>query len=467
MIPVALLLSISLLVGCGGKKDDKKPSQPESQESSEPEPGPGPEPEPEPGKQGLDFPKALQDNNFINLGVMSYDIPDEHFTEIMANQPGFADLNWSGYSYVDIDYEYDYYYGYHYIETGTTNYQVYNDGISVYDYLEIEEYDYPGLAKYEYQDDKYQYLYILTEDGGYEKDTGFYEGMTSYVWHSLPEEYDPVSSTYGNITQLIYFQSQPAFAKIGDFYYVASYEINKGSYSTDNAYNEDFTYCYTEKKQTILEISSEGKIAHYYCYSEELYDHDMTTGVALEEPQAIYRYLDNIEFYYDDYKDYPNVQQLINDIPEQYVRNAKLSYRTAAANVGDDGKLIAAPEFPSTYALTSSLLFDDYETAFLSFAPYYNNQYYAIDFDKLSITYSVLKGEDAGQENTVTIEVKDDFLEEIATQMGAELQVFNEETYFIVNRDNMDYIDFVFSAFAIQGVGDVTVRQMTNDFILR
>ena len=398
---------------------------------------------------------------------MSYNVPDEHFTEIMMNQPDFADLNWSGYSSVEVDYEFDYYYGYHYIETETSNFQVYNDGISIYDSLEIDEYDYPGLARYEYEDDNYECLYILTEDGGYEKDTNIYEGTASYTWYYLPEEYDPVSNTYGYLTQNFYFQSQPAYARIGDFYYIACYEISKASYITENAYHEDFSYCYTEKKQTILEIDLEGRVTQYYYYSEELYDHDMTSGVALDEPQAIYRYLYNIELYYDDYKDCPNAQQLLNDVPEQYVRDARIAYRTAAANVGDDGKLLAAPEFPTNYSYSSSLFFEDYETGVLSYAPYNNGQYFAIDFEKLYVSYAVLKGENAGNMNTVTIEVKDEFLEEIATQMGAELQVFNEATYFIVNKANMNYIEFAFSAFAIQGVGDITVRQITNDFILR
>ena len=69
MIPVALLLSISLLAGCGSKKDDKKPSEPESQESSEPEPEPGPGPEPTP--EGLEFPKTIEDAKFINLGELT------------------------------------------------------------------------------------------------------------------------------------------------------------------------------------------------------------------------------------------------------------------------------------------------------------------------------------------------------------------------------------------------------------
>ena len=464
MIPVALLLSISLLAGCGGKKDDKKPSEPESQESSEPEPEPGPGPEPTP--EGLEFPKTIEDAKFIYLGELTYDVPDEHFMEIMSQELEFEDMNFSGYDYITASWEDEYYYGYYSVETDTETYQVYNDGISISNYLELEEYEYPGLCKYQYEDENYESIFIETEDGTYEKDTEIYEGMAYYNWY-LYSDFNPAEYKYDNALYGLNFNAQPAYARIGDYYYVAGRSIYKGSSYEYSAYDEYFTYCYTEKSQLIIEIDLEGRLSKAYRYSEDLVDHDMVTGSPLDEPQATYRSMFYIDMHYDDYKDHPEAQNILNSVPEQYLSDARISYRTAAVTVGDDGKMTAAPEFPSSYNTGSSFYFDDYETAVKFFSPYYNSQYFAVDFDRLTIIYTILKGEDAGDSNIVNIEFKDEFLEEVAEQMNAELQVFNEETYFIVNRSTMREIEFVFSALNIEGASDVTVRRPTSDYFLR
>lgn len=460
-LPITLLACASLLISCGGKKEDKKSEPSSEQQSSEPEPGPGPSPEPE-GE--IIFPDNLEDACFIDMGKLSYDAPDKEFEEHASMPVDPVEAKFSHAKEIEANYEYNPEDEYAFTEDEYEEFQVYNDGICVYYEGEVDHYiyeDFGSVKSYEYED---TYTYIDNGENMIYKEDSFGYGE----WHSWGtsnytfDEY--IEDTYDYCLNQIYTPNQPAYTKIGDFYYAVAIYLDVSTSSSTDMNNQTFYYSVREKAETIIKINPDFLVDEVYTYYEVTFDHDPYTGLFLNEPLLMYKSLMLVDLDYDDYKDYPEVQTLLNNIPTQYFSEASLKYRLAAVNLDEDGELTAAPEFPENYSIANENFFDDEETAGLLFAPYYQySNYFAIDLGLLTIGYRAVPG---GDINQVEIDPHDEALfDDIVEALGAELKEYDDVTYLVVGPD-YNYIEFLFSALEIEGSSDVTVQKATHNFML-
>ncbi len=461
MIPLALLACASLLIGCGGKKEDKKPN-PES-ESSEPEPGPGPEPEPE---EIVVFPKTLEEAGFVDMGDLSLEYPRE-FEEAMSDRIDVEELEFSHLKAITIYGENSPTYNYKDVEEHVDEFQVYENDIVEFVSGE-KDYDlYENFGKVDTYFQEETELYIAEGDEVYYKDE--YKSEGGYLWHrwstsDVSLEYI-IEDTYENYVSYATFYSQPAITKIGNYYYLVGYTMDREIDSTTTAYGETIEYCLQMKQETIVRINSDFNVDELYMYQEVTIDHNPINGEFYDEPFIVYFAMSNVEFDYGNYPTYQNVPE----IPDQYFYSASVSFKLAPVTLGNSGEILTQPEFPTDWNSLSDEFFIDYETAALMFTPYSNSgQFIAIEFGFIAIGYEVLTGEDVGTINTVQISLDDeDIIASMAEIMGAQLLEFNEETYFVIDQESVEYLEFDFSAFGVETLSDISVRKLSTDFYLR
>ena len=63
--------------------------------------------------------------------------------------------------------------------------------------------------------------------------------------------------------------------------------------------------------------------------------------------------------------------------------------------------------------------------------------------------------------------IDDDTLATIAELMGAQLIEYNDVTYFVIDQETVNYLEFDFSTFGVETMEDVTIRKLTVDYYLR
>ena len=461
-LPITLLACASLLISCGSKKEEKKSEPSSEQQSSEPEPGPGPAPEP--AEDEIIFPDNLEDAGFIDMGKLSYNAPDKEFEEQASRSVDIEASKFNHAKETTISYNYDAQQEKAYIDYGCEEFHAYNDGICVSSSVDEDYYVYDGIVSIKSYDYKDTYTYIPHgETLLYKEDASgngeWHEwGASNYTSKQLVEE------AYNYCLSHINMPNQPAFTKIGDFYYVVALDLSVNSnsdYAADGTY---FYYSVTEKAEIIIKINSDFLIDDIYTYFQATFDHDPFTGRFVDEPFVVYRYLDLIDLDYGNYEDHPEAQKLLNNIPAEYFYNASLNYRVAPVNLDENGELTAAPEFPENFSTATDTFFENEETAGLLFAPYYQySNDFAIDLGLMWITYRSLVD---GEINQVEIDPRDEaFLESIVEAMGAELKEYDGTTYLVVGID-YNYIDFIFSTLGIESSSEITVQKSTHNLLL-
>lgn len=461
-LPITLLACASLLISCGGKKEDKKSEPSSEQQSSEPEPGPGPSPEPVEGE--IIFPDNLEDACFIDMGKLSYDAPDKEFEEHASMPVDPVEAKFSHAKETNIVYQYYPEEEEAFIEEDYEEFQVYNDGICVYYEGEVDHYtyeDFGSVKSYEYED---TYTYIDNGENMIYKEDSFGYGEW-HEWGTSNYTFDEyIEDTYDYCLSQIYMPSQPAYTKIGDFYYAVSLYLNVSSSSGTAPDGSTFYYAANEKAEIIIKISPDFLVDEIYTYYQVTFDHDPYSGRFLNEPLVIYKNLMLLDLGYGEYQDYPEAQTLLNNIPTEYFYNASLNYRVAPVNLDEYGELTAAPEFPENYSTATENFFDGEETAGLLFAPYYQySNDFAIDLGLLRISYRSLED---GEINQVEIDPHDEALiNDIVEAMGAELKEYDGTTYLVVGPD-YNYIEFMFSALGIESSSEITVQKSTHNFML-
>ncbi len=460
-LPITLLACASLLISCGGKKEDKKSEPSSEQQSSEPEPGPGPSPEPE---GGIIFPDNLEDACFIDMGKLSYDAPDKEFEEHASVPVDPVEAKFNHAKQIEAYYEYNPEGEFVFIEEDYEEFQVYNDGICTYLEGEVDHYiyeDFGSVKSYEYED---TYTYIDNGENMIYKEDSFGYGEW-HEWGTSNYTFDEyIEDTYDYCLNRIYLPGQPAYTKIGDFYYAVALDLDVSSSSSTAPDGSTFYYAANEKTEIIIKISPDFLVDEIYSYYQVTFDHDPYSGRFLNEPLVMYKSLMLLELDYGEYLDHPEAQKLLNNVPTQYFSEASLNYRVAAVNLDEDGELTAAPVFPENYSTATENFFDGEETAGLLFAPYYSySNYFAIDLGLMRISYRAVPG---GDINQVEVDPHDEALfDDIVEAMGAELKEYDGTTYLVVGPD-YNYIEFMFSALGIEGSSDVTVQKATHNFML-
>lgn len=461
-IPIALLACTSLLIGCGNKKAKEQPVQPESTSSIE-DPVPGPTPEIE---EDVVLPKTFDEAHFIDMGDMTREPPKEM---INSNEDDFdfENLHFSGCRYVYSEWDYDFQYNYIEFDEDVAEFQAYNDGISTYRYEEYGYYSYPGLATYLENDGVATTTYIAKGDYVYEKyeyvDDDYYN---QYSWSTNPASFDPAEETYYQFVDYIRFNSQPFYAKVDDCYYVVAFDSNINGDVISNINGGEFAYTYKNIQETILKLNADLTVSEYYFYSEGRLSHNLITGVAYDEPLLIDSDFFYVEFDYNHYMDHPEAQQLLNNIPEKYFSSASITYRVGSVSLDEEGKLTSAPSFGNSKSITYHG-FDDYETPVLSFYPYFESDYFAIDFMELGITYVTLTGISAGGSVSRELSLNNkNFMNKVAEAMGGQLSDYNGSTYLVVKYSDFKPVEFIFPAFSFSGLNDIEVREMQGAYLL-
>lgn len=461
-LPITLLACASLLISCGSKKEEKKSEPSSEQQSSEPEPGPGPMPEPVDDE--IIFPDNLEDAGFIDMGKLSYEAPDKEFEEKMGRPVDVEAFEFNHAKETEISYSYDVQQEKAYIDYGCKEFHAYNDGICDTSNVDEDYYVYDGIVSIKSYDYKDTCTYIphgetlLYKEDSYGSSEWHEWGVSNYTSKQLAEE------VYNDCLSHISLPNQPAYTKIGDFYYAVAFDL---SVSSSSDYAADGTYIHysvTEKAEIIIKINSNFLIDDIYTYFQVTFDHDPFTGRYVDEPFVIYRYLDLVDLDYGNYEDHPEAQKLLNNIPTEYFYNVSLNYRVAPVSLDESGELTAAPEFPENPSIATDTFFEDEETAGLLFAPYYQySNDFAIDLGLMRINYRSLED---GESNEVEIDPRDEaLLESIVEAMGAELKEYDGTTYLVVGPD-YNYIEFMFSALGIESSSEITVQKSTHNLLL-
>ena len=458
MIPLALLACASLLIGCGGKTDEKT-SHPESEQSSEP--GPGPEPGPE---EEVVFPKTLDEAGFVNMGEMSFEAPEE-FRDASMEPINFEDLQYRSTDIVIIESEHNpFYEGVQTVSEQRYSFESFDNDVCTYQEAYDSYYLYEGFGKAESYSYVESYVYLTEDDTLYCLEEDSSDDYLWYDWDILNGDMDDlIEDFYEEIMSYGQIHSQPAYTKIGNSYYVVCFTLEKEIEYVGTAYGDYVYFCFTTKQETVLKINSDLLVEEIYLYSEVTFDHDAITGEFLDEPYVYERSLVYLENSYGNYRSYQNVPE----VPDQYFSYASLAYRVAPVTLGNSGELLAAPEFPSNFSTASDEFFIDYENAGLMFTPAGTGQYLAIEFSDLTLNYLILTGDDMDTYNSVTFNIDDDTLATIAELMGAQLIEYNDVTYFVIDQETVNYLEFDFSTFGVETMEDVTIRKLTVDYYLR
>ncbi len=459
IIPITLLACASLLIGCGGKKEKESSVQPEpvSSSSEEPIPGPGPEIE-----DTVVLPKTLDEAHFIDMGNLSQEVPQE-LLDSSVDEVDFEDIHFASGATLSAEWEFSFSGDFAEYQVTEADFRIYNDGISISRENKSFYYNYEGVANYLYNFSEEETTYISKENKTYKKNQYIAdEDVRTYEWSILPANQDPAKAVYEELIGQIYFYNQPAYTKIGDYIYVVSFTSRIDSDISSNYHGEEFIYTYKYSEEVILRLDTNYQPAEMYYYYEGTVDHNMTTGVSLKEPKLVSRDLYHMEMGYGEYQDHPEAQQILNSIPDKYFVNAYFDYRLAAASVGEDGKLTAAPSFGSA-TLWRSGGFYDYETPYLSFFPYYNTQYFAIELVDLYINYINLVNN--GEINRTVSMKNNNFMAKVAEAMNGQLLDYGGNTYLVVNINTYHGVEFLFNSFNFSGLNDIVVREITNYLI--
>ena len=462
-IMISLFACSTLVVGCG-KKQAKPSSEPQPAESSEPEPGPEPEPEPEPEpKEEIQIPKTIEEAKFLTFDEdLQFDYANVEEYYGLFYFPGhgvYTDPEDAGliafetYS-ANETYRFDERYA-------STSYELWrleghNDDTYYEYYDEADYYQYDGFDRVmssrnqdEYvglhdEEDNYYYLYCDFDTDQYFPEFSFYTDSAHYFLNEAVDEmeYDTPSPELSH--------GMPNLFMNDDYFAVVSNQLSLDTYANVANYgDEEFNYLLTAREQIIYLFDRETTAPlAYYAYYEETVDHDTYTGKVLEEPVVSYKYIDVVTFEYGEMTDISEAETfyLPTELPELYFDIASIEVKVAAAELNDEGELVAAPALSDSFnSYTPYLEFLSFDEIRLSFAPYLSNaDYIALELGCIYIDYyEPLTSNSTG----VTYDLNQPSVyNQIVDVLGGQILEFEGQNYLILDASQYVSLGLIISA---------------------
>ncbi len=462
---LSLLAVSTLLVGC---KNNGKGG------SSE-------QPEPEPSKESLVLPHTLEEASvmeFKHMKPLTSEVM-KRLSEAKGETENIEDLarygkiselklyNQSIYNYLDDPTAY--YYG----SSSFTDFKVYSN-----DYVEMEgsSFDTFGDKYYSYEDgsvDKSTYSGVGVAEhneffmnfSGENKDRNMTEPEKNYSWEyyrlmvGMPSQY------------LLMYLSTQSFEFVS---YPVGYQEENGltyfNFLETDTYSSSyysFTCTYVEYIQTVYVINENNELQGIYEVYEEWADHNLLSGVY--EMNLQQRVFNSLEIKYNPIPtcDAAKRRALLDSVPEYYIAYnedyyfyGELYYKMAKATLNDEGKLAAAPSFPTNANSVDGSFFVDENTLAISFRPSISSSYgdyIALDLQVIERNFLCLKGENAGTEEikNMDISANADLKAAIAEFAGGWILTYADVDYLVIPTYNKGFQGFALTVSALDPTSTV------------
>ncbi len=443
-VPISLLASMALLVGCGGNQkpsSEALPEEPESSETSEVTPEP-----PEEEVVEIKFPESLAEAEVVDFGDLKYNygLAYEIYESGKGANYDFIKENTTKVKLISANWEYDFEGQNGVLESSLSSVELFEDDIFEWNKTRDIYREFEGIGTLHSYFTSLKMMGVrIGEVDYYNADYQESENVHTNQWGFNPQDY-----AGQEINNILYGVGadylSDAYMNVGDYHYFVDAYSNGYGQSTDDVYGITFNYYIKEITEIVYKFDADYKLLGYYEYYEILTDHDLFSGRPFNEPKVFRRNLNNISFEYKENNVYPNKDALVASVPDVQNTSASFGYRSAKVRLGESGQLTAAPIYPDSYTMISETQYydNDHMSLYFEFDPSDNT---AIDFTQANFFYLVLQGEEMNSTHIEAVNfLASAYLHEIAEALGASIKTFDGNEYLIMEKDAMAGMLIVF-----------------------